>query len=493
MIKCIIYTRVSSEDQVKGYSLQNQKKVCYEIAGQYGLQNHEIKYLEEPGISAETIETRPQLKYALKIIEGGRIRFAIALDQDRWTRSVADWTGLFTGLFRRFNVRILTAQGEIDLTKRDHRLFSNIKGSISQWHKEYIIEKCQEGIKQSIDDGFWFSGRPPRGYLHDRQNTIETVKGRKRFALIRDKSLQDDILYIFSTAENRGARAVAAALGKGWTDDKVARIRKNPLFAGLMYNTQGELIKCKQVVKPYITAGRYFEISQFAKTRRPPHYSQEVKYLLTPILRCGYCGCTWQTKKNITGNRKAYWLGYVCNGKKRGRSFCRSKGHAMATLDNLVIAAILTLAGDKAKLKLGYDLYIESHADESGLKRQALLKEAKVLALKKNRLVQAIEAGTITPADVGDRVKEINYRLEAIQIELDSIHQAEAIPDLDTVFEALMGFADWPVLMKRKFLAGFISEIVVWKKKLIINYTFLPEAAINIPEPRRGPKPLKIY
>lgn len=400
MTKCVIYARVSSDDQVKGFSLAKQKEICHNIAFSLGLQKLQIKYLEEPGVSGETITARPRAQQALQLLKSGHIEYAIAIDQDRWTRSVADWTGIFTPIFREHSVKIFTAQGEIDLSKRDHRLFSNIKGSISQWHKEYINEICREGIKLSKDAGYW-TGDIPLGYMFDRISTIETAKGRRRFLIVKDPDRSDGVEFILNSAGELGHRATAERLGNGWDDATIGRMRRNPAYAGLMKNSQGELIKCRQIEESYITAERFYEIQAAVRARVPRNYSTSPKYILTPLLKCGYCGSSYCTKVNISGRYGTRWYGYLCQGKKKGKSFCpKSKGHTMSHIDAIVANDICLLSNDKKKLRQAFI----SHKPEGLPEFAALVKQRDLLYTKRGRLIKAIEEDAIDLSLVKSRI-----------------------------------------------------------------------------------------
>ena len=77
-----IYGRVSSQDQVKGYSLGNQIDKCLEKAG-----THEVLQYIEEGITGEIIE-RPQLRRLRDDIERGVVTEVICYDPTRLSRKL---------------------------------------------------------------------------------------------------------------------------------------------------------------------------------------------------------------------------------------------------------------------------------------------------------------------------------------------------------------------------------------------------------------------
>jgi site-specific DNA recombinase len=484
MTKCVIYVRVSSEDQVKGFSLAKQKNICYGIAQSLGIHEREIKYLEEPGISGETITDRPKVQQALQLFKSGRIEYAIAIDQDRWTRSVADWTGLFTPTFREYSIKIFTAQGEIDLTKRDHRLFSNIKGSISQWHKEYINEICRDGIRQSKDAGYWI-GDIPIGYMFDRLTTIETAKGRRRFLIVKDPDRSAGVEFILDSAGKLGHRATAEHLGNGWDDATISRMRRNPAYAGLMKSSIGKLIKCKQIEEPYITVERFYEIQAAVRARIPRNYNTSPKYILTPLLKCGYCGSSHCTKVNISGKYGTRWYGYLCQGKKKGKSFCpKSKGRTMKYIDEIVANDICSLADNRKVLRQAF----MSHKPEGMPEFAALVKQRDLLYTKRGRLIKAVEDDTIDLSLVKSRMIQIEREIQLTEERLNSLPAKLELPDFDILIKALKDYPNWPTGEKRNFCIEIIDRIIIWNSKLKIIYRYFDEKTIPILPLRRGRK-----
>ncbi len=485
MTTCIIYARVSSEDQVRGFSLEKQKQICYKIAKDLGVKKYQIKYYEEPGISGETITARPQVQKAINSLNSGRIQFAIALDQDRWTRSVADWTGIFTPLFIKHGIRIITSQGEVDLTKRDHRLFSNIKGSISQWHKEYINEICREGIQISRDAGFW-CGDIPLGYLFDRNQTIDTPKGRRRFMIVKDPSKAEDVKFILENADRYGHRATANLLGNKWDDSTISRMRRNPIYAGLMRDSSGKLISCLQVKEPYISETRFHEIQALVKNRLPRNYSTAPKYLLTPLLKCGYCGASYCVKVNISGTCGAKWWGYYCQGKRRGKSFCsKSRGHTMYHIDNLVLKNIINTLSDIDSISERIEQFTP---DTSAI--ADLVAERDSLYTKQERLIKAIEDDDFDLALIKQRIRRIQMSIDAIdkKILAQPTQPREINPEL--FIGAVKSLSDWEPLDKRRYLLEILQKIMIWNSQIKIVYFDGYEEKIKIPPLRKGRIPL---
>lgn len=57
--KCVVYVRVSTEEQTKGYSLNGQERICSDFAA--SLEYEVVNIFREEGISAKDLN-RPQLQ-----------------------------------------------------------------------------------------------------------------------------------------------------------------------------------------------------------------------------------------------------------------------------------------------------------------------------------------------------------------------------------------------------------------------------------------------
>ena len=68
--RCFLYSRVSTEMQVEGYSLEAQKNCLKKFAEREEMQI--VDYYEDAGKSGKSIEGRPAFKKMLSDIESGK-------------------------------------------------------------------------------------------------------------------------------------------------------------------------------------------------------------------------------------------------------------------------------------------------------------------------------------------------------------------------------------------------------------------------------------
>src|SRR4051794_1870007 len=88
-VRGIGYARVSSEDQVRGVSLDAQRATLLKYADLHADELALVDVIVDAGISGKTLE-RPGLRRALGMIETGEVGALVVVKLDRLTRSVRD-------------------------------------------------------------------------------------------------------------------------------------------------------------------------------------------------------------------------------------------------------------------------------------------------------------------------------------------------------------------------------------------------------------------
>ncbi len=108
----ILYTRVSTEDQTKGLSLDSQIRRLREYCVS---QNHTIVSEEsDPGKSGKNLK-RPGLQNALRMLREGQADGIVVVKLDRLTRSVGDWSKLQREYFDK-GKSVISLSEQIDLS-----------------------------------------------------------------------------------------------------------------------------------------------------------------------------------------------------------------------------------------------------------------------------------------------------------------------------------------------------------------------------------------
>ncbi|MCO5191435.1 MAG: recombinase family protein, partial [Anaerolineae bacterium] len=162
----VIYARVSTSEQSKGYSLPTQIKGCTEYAQRHNLDV--VAVLEEDVSGATRLDERESGARLIEMAERGLINAVIVWRLDRLSRPPeGEYSRLLTTIeqFARYNVSVHECEtGEVksDLTSVMVAFF---KGLAASQERAAIRERTMRGIKAKAQAGKWVGqGDPPYGY-----------------------------------------------------------------------------------------------------------------------------------------------------------------------------------------------------------------------------------------------------------------------------------------------------------------------------------------
>ncbi|MGZ4100238.1 MAG: recombinase family protein, partial [Bacteroidia bacterium] len=150
---CLIYTRVSSKEQEKGFSLETQKRVIEETCDQMKLTV--LAYFGgtyESAATDEREEFNRMLKFARRSKE--KISYIMVYSVDRFSRSGANAIYIAEQL-RQENIKIYAVTQPSDTGTIAGKFQQNIHFLFSEYDNDLRREKCVAGIKEMLLNGYW--------------------------------------------------------------------------------------------------------------------------------------------------------------------------------------------------------------------------------------------------------------------------------------------------------------------------------------------------
>ena len=167
----VIYTRVSSKDQVENYSLETQERACRDYATREGYDV--IKVFTERGESAKTSD-RTELQAMLKYVEdNARLLGAVIVYKvDRLARNSTDHGNLRIKL-RKNGVFLQSATQALDDTPSG-RLIETIFAAIAQEDNENRADQSKKGMIAAVASGR-FVWPAPIGYVNGHSKSTPSL------------------------------------------------------------------------------------------------------------------------------------------------------------------------------------------------------------------------------------------------------------------------------------------------------------------------------
>ena len=180
---CAIYTRVSTEDQVKqGISLQAQEEALKNYANALGYDIFKI-YRDE-GKSAKDIKGRKEMSQMLEDAKARKFQAIFIYKLDRFSRSLKDLIETIE-LLKDWNVDFVSLQDKIETTSASGKLMFHIISAFAEFERNVTGERTKFSMDKRARDGGLVS-RAPFGYKIEEKKLIPNENSLKVQEIFQD-------------------------------------------------------------------------------------------------------------------------------------------------------------------------------------------------------------------------------------------------------------------------------------------------------------------
>ncbi len=347
--RCAIYTRKSTtmglEQEFNSLDAQRESGLAY-IQRQTGWKVVDERY-DDGGFTGANTD-RPAFTRLLADVEAGKIDVIVVYKVDRLSRSLLD----FAKMMERFTaagVSFVSVTQNFSTADAMGRLTLNMLMSFAEFERSMISERTRDKIAASRRKGKWTGGPVPFGYsVKDKKllvNEVEAQIVREAFTLFLQHR---QMAMVARTLTERGLLPRGSSRppdeGLRWSKDAIARVLRNPLYAGFMM--YGEELHPGE--HPRLIDESTFRHAEriLAGTGRELRFTgTNPDYVLRGLLRCGLCReamCPGSTTKN----GKVYRF-YRCSKRdKHGKEACRARPLPAGALEDFVAQRITAATAD---------------------------------------------------------------------------------------------------------------------------------------------------
>ena len=516
--KCFIYSRVSTEMQVEGYSLEAQKNCLTKFAEREEMQI--VNYYEDAGKSGKSIEGRPAFKKMLSDIESGQsVDYILVYKLSRFGRNAADILNSLE-LIQTYDVNLICIEEGIDSSQTSGKLLISVLSAVAEIERENILEQTMNGRREKARQGKWNGGPAPYGYMIKDNMLCVNEDEAELVRLIYDKYVNTNIGYT-GIAKYLNMQGIKKSVRTEKMIEQcsahfVSLVLTNPVYCGKIAYGRRTLEKVKGKKNHYkrINASEYINVEGLhepiiseelwnkAQEKRKAtgrkfasKYGKDRTHLLTGLLKCPVCGgpmyanrhC-W-TKKDGTYKEVGY---YVCGRNKLDRGkFCEYKADLKkSVIEPLVIEAIKEVVSDKYFAK-AIEAHIGNIGKDDKIDKEIANFENRLSEIELNKARLEKEIDTL-PADVKFRDKKLhdmNLRLDGMYEVIAEIEESiadarlrkkameeEAIT-LENIRKILLDFTELFDIMEedeqKNLLTYLVKEIQLnpnWESKSPLKY-----------------------
>lgn len=448
MIRGACYVRVSTENQLENYSLEEQTERLRAFCKAKDIAIGKI--YTDGGYSGGNIN-RPALQQMLRDIELGGIDIVVVYKLDRLSRSQKDTLMLIEDRFLAHQVDFISVNENFDTSTPFGRAMIGILSVFAQLEKEQITERFTMGRIGRARNGYYHGGAvAPTGYDYKDGllviNEYEAMQVRElyeRFA--KGYSLHSCWQYMSSRYTTKyGA----------WTSEALVRnVLKNNVYTGKV-KFDGQSYDGRHT--PIITEELFERVQQRLESAKRDAVSCtrspfRAGTLLSSLLYCGKCGARFHGEH---GN-------YTCYSRSKGDKKyirdpdCKNRKWKITELDSLVTDAI-------AGLDFGPPVKVKKEREKGDFSKRIHEIDAAI-----SKLIELCQTGSVAVDIISAKIKvltkEKEYLLEQSQ---KNNKPKEEIITFNNRFSLLA--ARGSLSEKRACLAQLIERIVLDGERISI-------------------------
>lgn len=432
-MKCIVYVRVSTDEQAKhGFSIaaQIEKLEAYCISQGWELVD---KYIDE-GYSAKDLQ-RPAFEKMMDTLKQGNIDVLLVYRLDRLTRSVMDLYKILKILDDN-NCMFKSATEVYDTTNAMGRLFITLVAAIAQWERENLGERVRLGMEKKTKLGMWKGGMAPYGYKIVEKKLVVNDKEK---AVVQEIFKQTTTFGFYTLAKHLTNKGFSTRKGGEWHVDSVRDIANNPVYAGyLTFNQNSKDYKKpprEQTLyegshEPIISKEEFWALQDLLDKRRNGGGKKHTSnYYFSTLLKCARCG------HSLSGHKSAGKKTYRCSGKKAGKN-CTSHIILEDNLTKTIFSMFDKLVGN-----IYNSTDSSNYSDEKINELTNELKNLEKLLDKQKKMYENdiidIDELIKKSNQLREREKEINKELKRINQSSKTANEETKyiISNIDTVWE----------------------------------------------------------
>ena len=232
--KAYIYTRVSTEMQVDGFSLSAQKEDIIKYAKFRDVQI--VGEFSDEGKSGKS-DKRPEFMKMMDAIKTNKdgVKYVIVFKLSRFARNAAD-TLKNLQLMQDYGVNLICIKEGIDTSNATGKLMVTVMSAVAEMELENIHSQTMAGRQQKAREGKWNGGFAPYGYTINK-GVLEIVENEaKTVRYIYDLFVNENlgVMGVAKRLNAEGIKKVVRQNGKHdyFTADFIKKILDNPVYMG---------------------------------------------------------------------------------------------------------------------------------------------------------------------------------------------------------------------------------------------------------------------
>jgi len=227
------YVRVSTEEQTKGTSLENQAEFIAAFAKSQDFEL--IRIVEDAGVTGAIAPCdRPGFGEVLRILAAGDVQVLIVWKFDRLSRNIRHAINTVHDELNARSVELRSVtEPAIDTGTPMGRMIFAIFAGMAEGERETITLRTKTGRLAKGRKGGIACGTAPLGYRRRQDGTLEVVESEARLVRLI-YALREDRLSLQAIADRLNAEGHRGRRGAEWSAGTVAYVLDNQKYRGAL-------------------------------------------------------------------------------------------------------------------------------------------------------------------------------------------------------------------------------------------------------------------
>lgn len=391
------YARVSTENQIENYSIdeQTERIKSYCQAKGWNL----LRTYVDGGYSGGNMD-RPALQEMLRAVRKREADAVVVYKLDRLSRSQKDTLTLIEDEFLAHGTDFISINENFDTSTPFGKAMIGILSVFAQLEKDQITERFTMGRIGRSKAGYYHGGpTPPTGYDYINGDLIVNP-------LEADKVHQIFDAFTSGASINSISQQMKKQYGGSWSAAKVSNILKNSTYIGKV-KFKGVAYEGKH--QPIIRKNQFEQVQRMLEKRPAPLKQPfRAEYLLSGILYCAKCGAKYSANH---GYYKCYSRAKSCKKLIKDPT-CKNDNWKIEELDRQVAAYVKAICSGRDKLK-------KLPSGESSNQNDLIVKKRiAVLNKQMEHLVELYQLSAIPIETIRSKIQEIHIEKIALNKKL---------------------------------------------------------------------------
>ena len=291
-IRAALYARVSSEEQVEGYSLDAQRRAFQTLVQGRGWTGG-LEYLEK-GKSAhnDDIRKRPKFKEAIDEALAGNYDVLVVHKIDRFARKLRITLEYFENLGKA-GVGFVSVQEQIDYSTPSGKLMLVVQGGLAEFYSDNLSQEVKKGLAERKAQGL-YNGALSFGAAKGDDGVPVPDPGtypglKKAFDLAAQGKTDSEIARALNAD---GHRIVGPRGNRSFGTSSVLGIINNRFYLGYLPDGKGGWLKGRH--DAFIDQSVWYQAQAMRRRRRTSTHAKcpsgKRVNALTRITYCWHCG-----------------------------------------------------------------------------------------------------------------------------------------------------------------------------------------------------------